>query len=140
MKKTARYDIEKLIQIRKDKGISQKELAELTSLGIATIQRIEQKGSGSFENIVRICNALNTPVPIIGVSRGESLVPSEIESFDTPLDFEKAWIKRGGAPHYGSEIGRSAALLVTFESLNEAGQRTALDLLELVQKVPEYNK
>lgn len=128
------YDIDKMILIRKSKKISQAKLAELSGVSIATVQGYEQKRyNPQLPTVLKMCSALD-------------IQPDEIMELDRPLpylspvEFEKDWIKKGGAPHLTSEAGREAALLVAFEGLNEAGQRMALDMISIVSKVNEYKK
>ena len=48
---------EKIRAVRKEKGLSQKDLAEKTGLSIATIQGYEQgKYKPKIENIQKICD------------------------------------------------------------------------------------
>lgn len=122
------FNVKKMVETRKRKKISQKELAELSGLSLATIKSYEQgKYTPRPDSIRRICEALDV---------SEETITDF--GFDTPLDFEIAWLKSGGGTHYSSPYGRQAAAMVAFEKLNEAGQRTAIDLLHLVGKVPEY--
>lgn len=54
---------EKIRAARKEKGLSQKDLAEKTGLSIATIQGYEQgKYKPKIENVQKIANALEVPV------------------------------------------------------------------------------
>lgn len=54
---------EKIQAIRKEKGLSQKDLAEKTGLSIATIQGYEQgKYKPKIENIQKICDGIEIPL------------------------------------------------------------------------------
>ena len=124
--------ITRLTEIRREKRISQKKLASLAGVSVATVQGYEQ---GKFcprpYTLKRLCDALGIPVSALSDTVSTHL-------FNDPLETELQWIASGGETHYYTEIGRLAGAVSLFRDLNEAGQRNALDLLELVSKVPEY--
>ena len=126
---------EVLKSLREQQNLTQIEVAEklnMTRQAYGRYERYENPPKPS--TIEKIAEALSIPAAALEINS------PFIQTFDTALDFEKEWIRKGAAPHYGSEIGRSAALLVKFEELNEAGQRQAIDMLDLLLKVPEYRK
>lgn len=127
------FNSSKMRELRKEKGLSQKQLADLTGLSLSAIQGYEQgRYEPKYESIDRIAFALGVLFT--------DLINAKDVSVDFTLDQEAEWLRTGGSPQLGSETGRKAAALVTFEALNEAGQRRALDLLEILLKVPEYKK
>lgn len=127
------FDASKMRELRKERGLTQSKLAKLSGLSLSAIQGYEQgRYEPKFDAIDRISRAL-------GSSFRELYDPGAL-SFEDPLDFEITWIRSGGGAHLGSELGRKAVMIVSFEDLNEAGQRRALDLLEILSKVPEYQK
>lgn len=145
MENTSIYDIQKIVTLRKIKGLSQAKLAELSGLSVATIQRAEHgRVDPSQETVKRICSVLD--VPVRDVINREHRGEDDLVHFRGPvsrddcLAYEIDWLKGGGGAHLGSELGREAALLVAFEALNEAGQRTAIDMISIVSKVDEYKK
>lgn len=128
---------ERLREIRKAKGLSQKEISEemgFTSYqGYARYETRERAPKGT--TLKKLAEILDVP---------EAVLDPSPKGFDTPLDFEYDWIRRAGLEnsrqHLQQEPGRLAAARILMEGLNEAGQRAALDLLELVCKIPEYKK
>lgn len=131
--KDSTFDASKMRQLRKAKKLSQKELAQLAGVSFSALRAYEnERYTPKIDAIERICNALGVPLDV--------LYGRNIQTFETPLDFEIAWIRSGGGAHLGSELGRKAVMIVSFEDLNEAGQRRALDLLEILSKVPEYKR
>ena len=127
------FDASKMRELRKERGLTQSKLAKLSGLSLSAIQGYEQgRYEPKFDAIDRISRAL-------GSSFRELYDPGAL-SFEDPLDFEITWIRSGGGAHLGSELGRKAVMIVSFEDLNEAGQRRALDLFEILSKVPEYKR
>lgn len=139
------YDIPNFINFRRARGLTQQQLAEKAGLNIATIQRFEQgRVDPSQETINKICVALD--IQARDIIKREYRGEDDLVHFRGPvsrddcLAYEIDWLKGGGGAHLGSELGREAALLVAFEALNEAGQRTVLDMISIVSKVDEYKK
>ena len=133
------FDAAKMKELRKEKKLSQKELASLAGVSFSALRAYEnERYTPKFDVIERICAALGVHVSTL--YKGTVVRRINPIVFDSPLEFEKAWFRNGGGPHFNDEIGREAAAIVKFEDLNEAGQRTAIDLLDLVLKVPEYRK
>lgn len=50
---------EKIKELRKQKGLTQEQLANATGLTTVTINRVEKKGSTRFSTIKKISNFLN---------------------------------------------------------------------------------
>lgn len=123
---------EKIKLVRKRSGLTQQDLADRIGVTTAMIGQWERGGRvPSAKTIERLSGALNVPADEL---RSDDVY----ESFSSPLDFELAWLKNGGGARLGSDTGREALALHRFQQLNEAGQRNALDLIELVTRVPEY--
>ena len=128
---------ERLREIRKAQGLSQKDISE--EMGFSSYQayaRYEtRERAPKGATLKKLADALGVP---------QAVLDPTPKGFDTPLDFEYEWLRRVGLEnsrqHLQQEPGRLAAARVLMEGLNEAGQRAALDLLELVCKIPEYKK
>lgn len=128
-----KYDMRPIIEKREALNLSLRQLAARCNLAASTIRGYEQgKFSPKLENIKKICEALDLPLSSV-------VMIEEIQTFSTPLEFAITWLHNGGGRQPGS-IGRQAAAVVDFEMLNEAGQIKALELLDLLCKVPEYQK
>lgn len=112
--------------IRKEKGITQKKLSELTGLAEITIRQYEaDKFTPKIQQVEKIASALNvTPFDIMGVDYFDATTNSEqlqkdISVFDTISSF------------YGHE---ASEILNDFLSLNDDGKRKASDYIsDLVQ-------
>lgn len=127
------FDASKMRELRKANRLTQSQLAKLSGLSLSAIQGYEQgRYEPKFDAIDRISRAL-------GSSFSELYDPGTM-SFEDPLDFEITWIRSGGAPHRMTDLGRKAEIIVKFENLTPEGQRCALDMLEILSKVPEYQK
>lgn len=112
--------------IRKEKGITQKKLSELTGLAEITIRQYEaDKFTPKIQQVEKIASALNvTPFDIMGVDYFDATTNSEqlqkeVSVFDT----------------ISSLYGREASeILNDFLSLNDDGKRKASDYIsDLVQ-------
>lgn len=134
MAELIKYDIGRIIEERKKKGISQKKLAEMSGVSLATVQAYEQNARPvKFDTLVKLCVALDLPVH-------EVAERDELQVFSSPRDFEEAWAKLTGQPHLQTEPGRLVAATLAMEKLNEDGQKEALHLIELLERIPEYMK
>ena len=54
---------EKIVEIRKSKGITQKKLSELTGIPLTTLSRYEKTGNIKSNNLHKIANALGVSLP-----------------------------------------------------------------------------
>ena len=114
-------------EARKNKGLTQKQLAEKTGLATVTIQQYERNlREPRLKNI--IANALNVSP--------ESLFGSTRIGFTTEFDREKLNYYNPGIFSEGN-IRYMSELL---DQLNFAGQEKALEQIELLTKIPEYKK
>ena len=116
-------------EARKNKGLTQKQLAEKTGLATVTIQQYERNlREPRLKNIIKIANALNVSP--------ESLFGSTRIDFTTEFDREKLNYYNPGIFSEGN-IRYMSELL---DQLNFAGQKKALEQIELLTKIPEYKK
>lgn len=70
---------EKIRAVRKEKGLSQKDLAEKTGLSIATIQGYEQgKYKPKIENIQKICDEIEIPLRML-IRVDKNYLPDKIK-------------------------------------------------------------
>ena len=138
-----RFDGSKMKAVRKEKKYSQKQLATMTGLSLSAIQSYE---SGRYfpkaDALARICAALD--VRVGALYEWETVEsPSEKSSpieWDIQGRFEREWIRAGNPPHFGSEEGRTAALMYYFENLNTEGQLSLLSMIDILRKVPGFQK
>ena len=130
---------ERLKGIRKAQGLSQKDVAErLGFAGHQAYARYEtQDHAPKGEMLQKLAAALDVPEGALDFNAGT-------KSFNSGFEFCLSRIQAtglDGARHYLTmEDGRLAAAHYLMERFNEAGRRAALDLLELVCKIPEYKK
>ena len=65
----------------------------------------------------------------------------EPKPFDSPLEFEKDWIRKGGGAHpLDNLIVVEARIAVALEKLNENGWRVAVDMIESLVKIADFQK
>lgn len=118
---------ERIKQARKAAGLTQKELGD--KLGI-TYQQIGQYENGKrkpkLETLQRIADALE--IEMLSLLTKEYITQTDI----TQRDFHD-WIDTIGET-------KSDKINELFDDLNEEGQDKAIDLVELLTKIPEYRK
>lgn len=117
---------------RKERRMSQKELADKAGLSLSAVQGYEQgRHAPGYEAVKKMCGALELPV---------NAVYEDLESYSSPLDYELGRLKAGGGGNLGSESGREAMALYHFQQLNDTGQLRALSLLGILKTFSEYQK
>ena len=147
-------DKEMLKLLRKQKGLTQKQLGERCNIAESTIRRYENGGlRPKLETIKRIAVALEVPYGdllndrdskgffMIDFSNGLEKEPisayiskEEIAAYKNgSKEFSDEWIKM-----YNSF--KKHNLNVLFDKLNEMGQEKALDQVELLTKIEEFTK
>lgn len=121
---------ENIKRIRKERGLTQKELGKISGINEAQIRRYELGGKNSnpkVETIKKIADALN--VKII------DLIEIPFEPFSNSSDFK---------PHPNKENILSdvytADLLDTFNQLNNSGKQRAVSQVQLIAAIPEFRK
>lgn len=120
---------ENIRTFRKFIGMSQKELAEKSGLSLGSIQGYEQgRYIPKHDNLIKIANALRMlPKDLDPARYNESLI------FDTPEEFEKAWIEAGGGRHPGRSAD-IARIELNEEKLNDTGIKKLADHSDLLLK------
>ena len=130
---------EKIKQFRKAKGLTQKQLADLTGLAEITIRQYEAgKYEPKIDKLRRIAAALG--VYIYELEPDWSKIPFEditkdLNNGTNGITHEEA-IKLGGYPITKIEN----QLLENYRELNDTGQQEAVRQVELLTKIPEYRK
>ena len=112
---------------------TQAALAKAADLAEVTIRQYESgKYEPKHENMKKIAAAL-------GVSLSD-LAPDQYPvSFDTPEDYETAWIEKGGAPHPGrnGDIGR---IRVNEKKLDDDGINELANYSDYLVSSGKYEK
>lgn len=133
---------------RKQKGLTQKELGELSSTSESTIKQYETgKRSPRIEHLMRISIALGvslddltgqSSVDHIHISRGAApFIQKGIISPDI-LNVRKELDNYTDAPF--SVLTDSERWNIYFNSLNDTGQEEAFKLIELLLEIPRYRR
>lgn len=128
---------------RKQAGLTQKQLAEKSGLSIASIQGYEQnKYNPKIETLSKIANALNVPVESlfgeISIGLMTEFDREKLKYLTTPTsapsnDKITNWIS-------SFEETRADKMDELFNLLNIKGQDKAIEQVELLTKIPEYQK
>lgn len=138
-------------ELRKARGMTQKELAEKTSLSIASIQGYEQKKyKPKLKTIAKIAVALDVLLLDL-VDTDDPILQNEISATNIPdLNYINS-VLRSTRSQYIYELNRILSdsndiqqlfwdLLTNFNLLNEFGKKEAVKQIELFSKIPDYRK
>lgn len=123
---------ENIRKIRKEKGLTQKQLFELSGIAEVTIRKYESgRITPKNPQVERLASAMNvSPVEILGVDYWDSTINvQQIAKEATALD------SVGAA--YGED---TVAVLNDFLSLNETGRRKAAEYITDLTEQPKYTK
>lgn len=120
---------ERIREVRNIKGLTQKKLGELCGINEANIRKYESgRQNPKIETIQKIADALNVPFMVLcrdaNFQTGFVLYKDEM---DKVMDFETLeylWGKLGDA----------------FRSLNKTGQHVAVERVEELTKIPDYQR
>lgn len=125
-------DGENIKRIRKEKNITQKQLAERSGLSVTSIQYYEcGKFKPKVEQVERLAEALEvSPVEIMGFNYWDSNVSvQQIANEAAVLD------------SIGSAYGEQAvSVLIDFLSLNDTGRRKAAEYIADLTEQTKYTK
>ena len=117
---------QKIKEMRKKTGLSQKELAKKTGLSIATIQGYEQgKYLPKIDGFYRLQTAFNCYLN--DIMDPDDVIPNS--DFSYKLFAEVAGLSEP-----------EGILLEYFDLLNAHGQNNAIEHVKLLTKIPEYQK
>lgn len=131
----------KIKETRQKMGITQKELAHRLGTSPQNLAQYENgKRNPKLETIKKIATALNVPIKnfFIEFRDDEYIIDlstaPETEGIDDYL--------RQIIPEYADSIDKykSNAINYLFEKLNDIGQDKAIEQVELLTKIPEYQK
>ena len=125
---------------RKEAGLTQKKLGELSGTSERTIQQYETgKRQPRLEQLCKVADALNVEL--------DELMGG-IMSFDTGEEFKKAWSERTqNQPAnncdsltvvYHNISEKDKKIISCFLKLNTIGQEKAIELVDMLTKIPEY--
>lgn len=124
---------------RKEKGLTQNELAKFAGVNEVTIRSYEaEKYKPKFETLVKISDAL-------GVHVGD-LIENWNEYTDKPrqasaLDLFVVPPMLPPKEQYRRKVYiKEYEIIEKYRSLNECGQSKALEQLEMLTKIPEYQR
>ena len=118
--------LDKAIQMYRNKlGITQKKLADKSGLAEITIRKYESgERYPKQKQLIKIADALNISV-------------KDLHDLEFCIDNN---ISLSELHDREIEIDKGGELLMYFEALNPKGQNKALEQVELLTKIPEYQK
>lgn len=148
---------ERIRQTRKAQGMTQKQVAELCGMADSAIRKYE---SGSqkpkLETLCKIANALNVSpsflaglAPAIDTPENRQIVDNGLfeiinasKFFCTSTSHRKtrSLTLEDAAAMLNDEPSDEDYLLMAFDELNEKGRRIAIERVEELSKIPEYQE
>ncbi len=123
---------ERIKIIRKKNGLTQKELAEKTGLSVASIQGYEQgKYLPKVEQLQKLATALNASLyDLTQYAYGITYNEQELHELKIAMSKDEQAVQQL----------LDNRILYLYHKLNEKGKDQAIELMELLTKVPEYQK
>lgn len=131
----------KLKQLLDDRGITIKEFATQITVPPTTLYSFIKRDSetGNWELIAKICKGLNINI--------NDFLNYEIETFDSGEEFKNTWNEIAQNVDTSCEYSKisyqsttKTQLLDYFKQLNKTGEKKALEHVEMLTKIPEYQK
>lgn len=123
-------------KLRKEKGITQKKLSELTGIAEITIRQYEaEKYSPKYQQVERIASALNVhPADIMGNSY-------YYELWDATIDNKQLCNEVAALEAVDSAYGEAVfKVLSDFLTLNDTGRRKAAEYIADLTEQTKYTK
>lgn len=142
---------ENIKKIRLHENLTQEEFANLFGISKMSLRRYENGDRVPLvEFIIKICKKYGVTLDAL---YSKDFKP-ELQSFDTPEDFEKVWKeitekdapqikishKSTGEQQYEVIPSKKELLLSHFEKLNMDGKEKLVEHAEMLTKIPEYRK
>jgi len=149
MRKISKNPEHPLVILRIENNLSQAELAESLAVDEKYISMIEcGKRSVSRKLAEKISEKYGYRIDwLLGASPFKTdkeviqYAHGEAQTFDSPLEFEKAWIRGGGGAHpLTNSTVVEARLAVAIEQMNKDGWIVAVDMVESLLKIPAFKK
>lgn len=126
---------ERIQQLRKEKGITQKELAEKLNLAEITIRQYEtNKREPKITTLSKIAKFLGTGLETFLTNDEQSLFEDMANLYlksDSNIKFLKSSQEHTPQENY---------LIAKFRELNEKGKKKATDYIDDLAQIPEYEK
>lgn len=144
----------KIRNYRKEKGWTQRQLGEACGINEANIRKYELgKQNPKLETLTKIATALGInmyvlldgtyeALDLIFPSQNQNITPNDTDtSISAGLkEYNKKFLQMTQEQIKTSKEAIETRTEYLLKSLNEAGQEKAVELLELLSKVPEYQK
>lgn len=140
---------ERIKQTRKEKGMTQKQVAELCGMADSAIRKYE---SGSqkpkLETLCKIASALGVSPsflagldPLVDTPENRKIVDEGFISFGKAVEGLKGPKETAESiSSYFTEPSDEDYLLMAFDELNDKGKRIAIERVQELAKIPEYQE
>ncbi len=125
------YTGDRIRQLRKEKGLTQKQLGDLCGMADSAIRRYESgRQNPKIETLKKIASALEAPI--------ELFIAGKIHLPILPDCHKDEYKKIRSAEE--KELYFINKMDKFYELLNDNGQDKAIEQVELLTKIPEYRK
>ena len=145
---------DRIKESRKKNGLSQKELGQKLNISQQMIAQLETSAMPKIDTLQKIADALNIPLTYLLYG---SIISPDLEVYLNTNDKESTLSEPTNLQDHASDhmhrITKYALLLTEFENkqklaqlinlfdkLNTDGKNKALDQLEMLTKIPEYQQ
>ena len=128
---------ETIKKIRKEKGYTQKQLAEISGLATITLQQYESgKRTPQLEQLLKLSHALEVNIGTL-LEDYDNPILKAMKKTDSPLyqDYKNTLLS-----HSLNLNDTDIELITTFHKLNNSGQERILEYLSDLYKIKEYTK
>lgn len=128
---------ENIKKLRKEKGYTQKQLAEMSGIATITLQQYElSKRTPQTEQLIKLSSALQVDINSL-LEDTDSPILKAMKNSDSPLyeDYKKYLLS-----HSIDLDNIDIELINNFHELNDSGQRRLLEYLSDLLKIKEYRK
>ncbi len=123
---------DKIKALRKENGLTQKKLGELSNTSETTIKQYELgKRQPRIEQLEKIADALNVSVSILIDNNTLNITNDMLQLFaDSDITSEQS----------GPTTTQEHYLISKFRNLNDKGQQKTIDYVEDISQLQEYRK
>lgn len=136
---------ENIKRIRKEKGMTQKELGQKCGIADSAIRRYELGGANpKIETIQKIAYGLNVPWKLLltntSPAEKDSLIKNGIKEMVDNFNFEATELKSNTIETSIEVIEQRHKYIKLYDSLNGVGQAKAIERVEELAEIPRYTK
>ncbi len=120
-----------------EQGISQAKLSEMINISQQTISKIVNGNANLTEATARRISEVFPGYTFDHLMAFDQ----ELNTYESPLEFEKDWIRSGGGNHPLTNLYVvEARIAIALEKMNENGWNVAVDLVDSLSRIHTFQK